>query len=64
MGGRGILQQTRLQPWLGTSLRVCKLQACSYVVKTVILGTWVRYCSREDDSGEAHGVVSLGTEAA
>ena len=34
-----------------------------YVIKTVIRGTWVRLCSRED-SGVAHGVVSLGTEAA
>ena len=34
-----------------------------YAIKTVIRGTWVRYRSRED-SDVAHGVVSLGTEAA
>ena len=43
--------------------RVVKGISFIYIIKTVLRGTWVRYRSRED-SGVAHGFVSLGTEVA
>ena len=39
------------------------VKGISFMSSNVILGTWVRYRSRED-SGLAHRVVSLGTEEA